>query len=64
MAHCFVADVDAALEKQVFNIPQGQRKPHVHHHHQADYLGRRIEIPKRADGLAWAGHPRPLSQAS
>ena len=33
-----VADVDAVLEQQVPDIPQRQRKPHVHHHDRADHL--------------------------
>ena len=33
-----MAEVDAALEQEVFDIPQRQREPHVHHHDQADDL--------------------------
>jgi hypothetical protein len=39
VAHRFVANVDAALEQQVLNVPQRQWEAHVNHHHQADYLG-------------------------
>ena len=55
-----VADVDAALEQHVFEISQRQREPHVHHHHQADDLGRRVEIAKRAGWLSRAWHWRLL----
>jgi hypothetical protein len=34
-----MADVDAALEQQVLYVPQGEREPHVHHHHEPDHLG-------------------------
>jgi hypothetical protein len=40
VTHRLVADVDAALEQEVFHIPQTERKPHVHHHYQAYHLGR------------------------
>ena len=38
--HGLVAEVNPALEEQVLNVPQRQRKPNVHHDHQADHLGR------------------------
>ena len=38
-AHCLMAKVVAALEQQVFHIPQRQRKPHIQHHDLADQLG-------------------------
>jgi len=38
--HRLVADVDTPVEQQVLDIPQAQRKPHVHQHHQADHLRR------------------------
>jgi hypothetical protein len=31
-----VADVDPALEQQILDVPQAQRKPHVHHDDEAD----------------------------
>lgn len=37
--HRLVAQVNAALEQQIFHVPQRQRKTHVHQHHQADHLG-------------------------
>ena len=37
--HRFVADVDAALVQQVFDIAKGEREPDIHHHGQADDLG-------------------------
>ena len=35
----FVADVDAALVQQVFDIAKGEGEPDIHHHGQADDLG-------------------------
>lgn len=46
--HGFVANVDPALEQQVFHVPQALRKPDVHHDDEADDLGRGVEIAERA----------------
>jgi hypothetical protein len=55
-SHSFVAHIDAAFMKQVFHIAERQRKSHVQHHSQADYLTARFEIAK------WIrfGHPTRL----
>ena len=37
--HRFMAEVDAALEQQILDLPQRQRIADVHHNRQADYLG-------------------------
>ena len=37
--HPFMADVDAALEQQVLNIPEAEREAQIHHHHEADHPG-------------------------
>ena len=42
----FVADFDAALMQQVFDIPKRKWKSDVEHHRWADDLGARFEIPK------------------
>jgi hypothetical protein len=55
--HRLVADVDAPLEQDVFDLAQRQRVSHVHHHRQADYLGQAIEILKEIF------HPRRLRAA-
>jgi len=34
-----VADIDAALGQQVFDLPQRQWISDVHHHREANYLG-------------------------
>src|SRR5690606_30102068 len=52
MPHCFVANVDAALEQQVRNVAQAQRKPDVHQHNQPDDLRRRVEAAERTARLA------------
>jgi hypothetical protein len=44
--YCLVADIDAAFKQQVFDLPQRKRIPDVHHHREADYLGRTVEIPE------------------
>lgn len=54
--HCLMAQVDAAFEQQVLDVPQGQWEADIHHHHEADHLGRRVEIPEWIGGLARAGH--------
>ncbi len=47
VADGFVTDIDASLVQQVFDIPQGKRKPDVQHHRQADDLGTGFEILER-----------------
>jgi hypothetical protein len=37
--HSFVADIDAALEKKIFDLPQRERIPDVQYHREAYYLG-------------------------
>ncbi len=37
----------SALEQQFFYLSQGQRITDVHHHREADHLGRNVEIAKR-----------------
>ncbi len=44
-----VCDVDAALVKQVLDVPQRKRKPDIHHHRKANDFRRRLELAKRAD---------------
>jgi len=46
-----MADVDAALEQQILDVPQRERETHVHHHHEADYLWRRVKA------AGWEGRP-------
>ena len=35
----FRADIDTAIEQQIFDLPQRERKPDVLHYREADYLG-------------------------
>jgi len=37
-----VADVTTTFEKQIFDLPQRQRIADIHHHREADHLGRAI----------------------
>src|SRR5665811_556252 len=39
-----VADIDPPLVEQILDLPQRKRIADVHHHHEADHLGRRVEI--------------------
>ncbi len=39
-----MADVDASLVQQIFDITKRKRKPDVQHHRQADDLGTGLEI--------------------
>jgi putative transposase len=56
-----MADIDSAFCKQVFHIPQAQRKAHIHHHDQADDFRRRVEIPEWARWFLGSGHPTTLA---
>jgi hypothetical protein len=38
-AHCLMADIDPTLEQKIFDLPQRQRIPDVHHHYEANHLG-------------------------
>jgi hypothetical protein len=46
-----VADIETTLEQQIFYLSQGQRITDVHHHREADHLGRTVEITKRITHL-------------
>lgn len=52
-----------ALEQQVLDSPQRERKPHVHYHCQTDDLGRGVEIAKGTGGSGSrrAAHQPPPS---
>ena len=52
-ADCRRRDVNAALMQQVFDIPKRERVAHIHHHRQAEDLGRRLEVAENT-GVA---HP-------
>jgi len=41
-----LADVDATLKQQIFDLPQRKRIADAHHHREANYLGRTVEIPE------------------
>ena len=47
--HRLVTDVDAPLEQNILDLPQRQRIADVHNHHEADHLGRAVEI---TEGIA------------
>ncbi len=37
--HRLMANIDATLEEQIFDLPQRKPIPDVHHHREANYLG-------------------------
>jgi hypothetical protein len=41
-----MANVNAAFMQKIFNIPQRERKPHIHHNGKADDLGASLETTK------------------
>ena len=43
---CIAANVDATLKQQIFDLPQRKRIADLHHHREADHLGRTVEIPE------------------
>ena len=45
--HRLVANVDATFEQNVFNLAQRQRIADVHHHSEANDLGRCLEVLER-----------------
>ncbi len=53
--HRLVADIDTSFEQQIFDLSQRERIPDVHHHREADHLGRTVEI---TEGIA---HPETLN---
>lgn len=63
----FVANVDAPLVEQIFDVAKRQWKPDIHHHRKADDLGAGLEVSKRralghAESLRI--HPAPLKPIS
>lgn len=59
--HCLMTNIDATFRQKILDIAQRQRVTDIHHHDQADHLGRRR--PNRALGAsrrAWPAchHPR------
>src|SRR5680860_151120 len=45
-----LADVNAALMEEVFDVSKRQREADIHHHGQSNDLGRRLKVPKWAMG--------------
>jgi hypothetical protein len=46
-ADTFVADINAALVQQVFNIPKRERKSDIHQYGELDDFGRGFEVAER-----------------
>ena len=42
-----MADVDPPLGKEILDVAQRQRVPHVHHHDQTDHFWRAVEVSER-----------------
>ena len=45
--HGLMADLDAALEQEIFDLSQRQRVSDIQHHREADHFGRTVEITER-----------------
>ena len=59
-SNSFVADIDAALVKQILDVSQREREPNVEHHREADDLGAGLEVLERGA----FGHPKTLAGAA
>jgi hypothetical protein len=55
--NALVADVDAPLKQNILDLSKRQRIADIHHHHEADHLGRTVEI---TEGIA---HRRRLGMS-
>jgi hypothetical protein len=64
MSHCFVADLDTSLVKQIFHIAQRQRKPNVKHHRQTDDLWARLEVAKGERWVIQKGYADAIHASS
>jgi hypothetical protein len=42
-SHGFVANINATLKQQTFDLPQRERVTDVHHHRETDNFGRAIK---------------------
>ena len=55
--HRLVAEIDAALEQQVFDVPQAEREADIHEDNEPDHLRRGVEplewTGRFCAGLAW-----------
>ncbi len=54
--HSLSAQIDPAIEQQVFDSAQRQEEPYVQHHHQADHCRQGVEATQRTGGLARVSH--------
>lgn len=59
----FMANVDAALKQQIFDVAQRQREPDIRQHHKADRLRRGVEAPEgaRRESAGFARYPRTIA---
>ena len=59
--HGLIADLDAALEQEVFDLSQRQRVSDIQHHREADHFGRTVEITEGiSHRLRLRNSPSPL----
>ncbi len=47
IANRLMTNIDTALMEQIFDITKRKWKPDIHHHGEADNLGRRFKISER-----------------
>jgi len=57
--YCLVANIDAPLEQNILDLSPRQRIADIHHHHEADYLGRAVDI---TEGIAHRRRLRNLAR--
>jgi hypothetical protein len=50
-----LTDIDAAFEQHIFNLPQRKRIADIHHHREANYLWRTVEMGKSMPKCMAAG---------
>ena len=59
--HGLMADLDAALEQEIFDLSQRQRVSDIQHHREANDLGRTVEITEGiSHHLRLRNSPSPL----
>lgn len=57
-----MAEINAALEQQILDVPQAQREPDIHHDHEPDHLRRGVEISDGEAGLQGRAMTPPYSR--
>ena len=61
--HRLVADIDTALEQQVFDLTERQRIADIQHHRETDNFGRAVEISEGISSSETMEWPVPAQAA-